>query len=121
MVLCGNTALYLYIGRVFAGATGGGMYICLPLFVAEIADQRLVERKISHFKRHIHLVGFLVVGVSPKIPRIYCDKFTFHPYGAHPHTNISHAIRLSCRHHAILIDNIHFIGLTMINAFILHH
>lgn len=44
MVWFGNTAVYLYIGRVFAGATGGGMYICLPLFVAEIADQRLVER-----------------------------------------------------------------------------
>lgn len=43
MVWFGNTAVYLYIGRVFAGATGGGMYICLPLFVAEIADHRLVE------------------------------------------------------------------------------
>lgn len=53
----------LYIGRIFAGSTGkikikikilnlkkknfagmtgGGMYICLPLFVAEVADQRLV-------------------------------------------------------------------------------
>lgn len=42
MVLYGNDVLYLYIGRIFAGATGGGMYICLPLFVAEIADQRLV-------------------------------------------------------------------------------
>lgn len=46
MVLYSKTAVYLYIGRVFAGATGGGMYICLPLFVAEIADQRLVERNI---------------------------------------------------------------------------
>lgn len=42
MVLYGSDVLYLYIGRIFAGATGGGMYICLPLFVAEIADQRLV-------------------------------------------------------------------------------
>lgn len=54
MVWFGNTAVYLYIGRVFAGATGGGMYICLPLFVAEIADQRLVERKIFITKKHIH-------------------------------------------------------------------
>lgn len=39
-VLFGNNVVDLYIGRIFAGSTGGGMYICLPLFVAEIADQR---------------------------------------------------------------------------------
>lgn len=42
MVLFGNDVTYLYFARVFAGSTGGGMYICLPLFVAEIADKRLV-------------------------------------------------------------------------------
>lgn len=42
MVLFGSSPIYLYIGRIFAGLTGGGMYICLTLFVAEIADQRLV-------------------------------------------------------------------------------
>lgn len=41
-VLFSKTAVDLYIGRIFAGSTGGGMYICLPLFVAEVADQRLV-------------------------------------------------------------------------------
>lgn len=44
MVLFGSDVMYLYIGRIFAGSTGGGMYICLPLFVAEIADQRWVHR-----------------------------------------------------------------------------
>lgn len=40
MVLNGTDIFELYVGRVFAGITGGGMYICLPLFVAEIADPR---------------------------------------------------------------------------------
>lgn len=31
---------YLYIARILAGFTGGGIYVCIPLFVAEIADQR---------------------------------------------------------------------------------
>lgn len=86
MVLCGNTAVYLYIGRVFAGAfldtlkfilsqfiskefqfffstgaTGGGMYICLPLFVAEIADQRSVERKIPFQKAHSPILVLILV------------------------------------------------------------
>lgn len=31
---------YLYIGRILAGFAGGGIYVCVPLFVAEIADQQ---------------------------------------------------------------------------------
>lgn len=55
MVLYSSNAVDLYIGRIFAGATGGGMYICLPLFVAEVADQRLVAR--VHFHPHSMLIA----------------------------------------------------------------
>lgn len=49
---------HLYIGRILAGATGGGMYICIPLFVAEIADQRYLSQfffswnKVTQQKRN---------------------------------------------------------------------
>lgn len=42
-ILNGNYAVDLYVARILAGSTGGGMYICLPLFVAEIADQRFAN------------------------------------------------------------------------------
>lgn len=62
MVLYSTSAVDLYIGRIFAGATGGGMYICLPLFVAEVADQRWVTR--------IHIERLQTVG---KIARCHDD------------------------------------------------
>lgn len=34
---------YLYIGRILAGFAGGGIYVCVPLYVAEIADQKYVS------------------------------------------------------------------------------
>lgn len=40
IVLFARQVEYLYMGRILAGFTGGGIYVCIPLFVAEIADQR---------------------------------------------------------------------------------
>lgn len=100
MVLCGNTAEYLYIGRVFAGATGGGMYICLPLFVAEIADQRLVERKIHILKGTFISVFGLRFSSFTNFTHINLHSIP------NASTHISHSIRLSCRQHdANLIEH----------------
>ncbi|KAJ6649970.1 Facilitated trehalose transporter Tret1 [Pseudolycoriella hygida] len=40
-VIFGRRVYHLYIGRVLAGMTGGGMYVCMPLFVAEIAHHSI--------------------------------------------------------------------------------
>ncbi|KAG4071943.1 hypothetical protein HA402_006104 [Bradysia odoriphaga] len=40
-VMFGNRVYHLYIGRILAGMTGGGMYVCIPLFVAEIAHSSI--------------------------------------------------------------------------------
>lgn len=39
-VLLGRYPWHLYVGRVFAGMTGGGLYLCVPLFVSDIADKK---------------------------------------------------------------------------------
>lgn len=31
---------WLYVARVCAGLTGGGMFVVLPIFIGEIADTR---------------------------------------------------------------------------------
>lgn len=31
---------WLYVARVCAGLTGGGMFVVLPIFIGEIADNR---------------------------------------------------------------------------------
>lgn len=31
---------FLYVGRFLGGLTGGGTFVCIPLFVAEIADDQ---------------------------------------------------------------------------------
>ncbi|XP_050079159.1 facilitated trehalose transporter Tret1-like [Anopheles maculipalpis] len=40
-VILGNSVLQLCIGRVLAGAAGGGIFRITPLFVADIADPRI--------------------------------------------------------------------------------
>lgn len=39
-VMYGTNVYHLYVARVFAGMTGGGVFVCIPLFVAEIADDQ---------------------------------------------------------------------------------
>lgn len=39
-VMFGKRVYHLYIARVLAGMSGGGMYVTFPLFVAEISHQR---------------------------------------------------------------------------------
>lgn len=39
-VLVGREPWHLYVGRVMAGMTGGGLYLCVPEFVADIADRK---------------------------------------------------------------------------------
>lgn len=39
-VLFGYYPWHLYVGRVFGGMTGGGLYLCVPLFVSDIADRK---------------------------------------------------------------------------------
>lgn len=31
---------FLYVARILGGITGGGIFICIPLFVAEIASDQ---------------------------------------------------------------------------------
>lgn len=38
LVIFSNDIRYLYAARIFAGFTGGGTLICIPLFVAEIVS-----------------------------------------------------------------------------------
>ncbi len=38
-VLLADTYNELVIGRFFGGVTGGGILVCMPLFVAEIANK----------------------------------------------------------------------------------
>lgn len=40
IVMFGRYPWHLYVGRVLAGITGGGLYLCVPLFVSEIADKK---------------------------------------------------------------------------------
>lgn len=42
IVLFARNVEYLYMARILAGFAGGGIYVCVPLFVAEIADQKWV-------------------------------------------------------------------------------
>ncbi|XP_023165976.2 facilitated trehalose transporter Tret1 isoform X2 [Drosophila hydei] len=55
---------WLYVARMCAGLTGGGMFIVLPLFIGEIADKRLC----SFFTLAINIgimVGFIIASHVP--------------------------------------------------------
>ncbi|KAH8369391.1 hypothetical protein KR009_009632 [Drosophila setifemur] len=38
LIYCAQDVTYLYAGRFLAGMSGGGCYVVLPIFIAEIAD-----------------------------------------------------------------------------------
>ncbi|XP_031623618.1 facilitated trehalose transporter Tret1-like [Contarinia nasturtii] len=91
LVLYGHNAVDLYIGRIFAGATGGGMYICLPLFVAEVADQRIRGRLASLLMLNVtigilfgfiagtYLSYYLVPKIFLPLPIVFFASFIFFP------------------------------------------
>lgn len=54
---------WLYVARVFAGLTGGGMFVVLPIFIGEIADNSIRGRLCSFFTLTMNtgiMVGFVV-------------------------------------------------------------
>ncbi|KAH8413446.1 hypothetical protein KR009_011338 [Drosophila setifemur] len=54
---------WLYVARVCAGLTGGGMFVVLPIFIGEIADTSIRGRLCSFFTLTMNtgiLVGFVV-------------------------------------------------------------
>ncbi|XP_037710220.1 facilitated trehalose transporter Tret1 [Drosophila subpulchrella] len=53
----------LYVARVCAGLTGGGMFVVLPIFIGEIADNSIRGRLCSFFTLTMNtgiMVGFVV-------------------------------------------------------------
>lgn len=40
IVYFGTSVYHLYIARFLAGATGGGIMVTFPLFIADISDNR---------------------------------------------------------------------------------
>ncbi|ALC39234.1 CG14605, partial [Drosophila busckii] len=66
---------WLYVARVCAGLTGGGTFVVLPIFIGEIADNRIRGRLCSFFNLAINtgiMVGFVVAAHVPYhlIPQI---------------------------------------------------
>ncbi|KAH8267473.1 hypothetical protein KR018_006737 [Drosophila ironensis] len=58
----------LYVARVCAGLTGGGMFVVLPIFIGEIADNSIRGRLCSFFTLTMNtgiLVGFIVSSHVP--------------------------------------------------------
>ncbi|XP_017075855.1 LOW QUALITY PROTEIN: facilitated trehalose transporter Tret1 [Drosophila eugracilis] len=54
---------WLYVARVCAGLTGGGMFVVLPIFIGEIADNSIRGRLCSFFTLTMNtgiMVGFVV-------------------------------------------------------------
>lgn len=39
-IIFGRYVYHLYVARLLAGCTGGGLFVCIPLFVAEISEDR---------------------------------------------------------------------------------
>ncbi|XP_062541701.1 uncharacterized protein LOC134209707 [Armigeres subalbatus] len=40
-ILCGPNVYYIYLGRILAGTAGGGVYRAIPLYIADIAHNKL--------------------------------------------------------------------------------
>lgn len=58
----GRYVYHLYFARFLAGCTGGGLFVCIPLFVAEIAEDRcdkiVLFYTIALF--NINILGYVV-------------------------------------------------------------
>ncbi|XP_017966000.1 facilitated trehalose transporter Tret1-like [Drosophila navojoa] len=63
-----NSVELLYVARFCAGITGGGMYVVLPIFIGEIADQSIRGRLCSFFTLALNmgiLLGFIIASHVP--------------------------------------------------------
>lgn len=47
IVTCATRIELLYFGRFLAGLTGGGAFVSIPLFVAEVADDQYVKQRFN--------------------------------------------------------------------------
>ncbi|KAH8391771.1 hypothetical protein KR215_002775 [Drosophila sulfurigaster] len=59
---------WLYVARVCAGLTGGGMFVVLPIFIGEIADNSVRGRLCSFFTLAINtgiFIGFIISSYVP--------------------------------------------------------
>ncbi|EDW63941.1 facilitated trehalose transporter Tret1 [Drosophila virilis] len=59
---------WLYVARVCAGLTGGGMFVVLPIFIGEIADNSIRGRLCSFFTLAVNtgiLLGFIISSYVP--------------------------------------------------------
>lgn len=45
-VLLSDSYITLVIGRFIGGIAGGGILVCMPMFVAEIANKELVANRV---------------------------------------------------------------------------
>lgn len=39
-IIVGTNIYYLYAAKILAGITGGGIYVLIPIYVAEIAEDK---------------------------------------------------------------------------------
>ncbi|KAM8716065.1 hypothetical protein ACLKA7_003017 [Drosophila subpalustris] len=59
---------WLYVARVCAGLTGGGMFVVLPIFLGEIADNSVRGRLCSFFNLAMNIgimIGFIISSYVP--------------------------------------------------------
>lgn len=54
--------VHLYIGRFFTGITGGGIYLCVPLFVSDIADPKYNYTIVLFLRDVAYKYIFLLIG-----------------------------------------------------------
>jgi MFS family permease len=70
-VLFGNTVVYLYVARFLLGITQGGMYIIMPLFVADVSEKE-VRGTMGCLYTLVVNVGYLIGYVMAS----YIEYFT---------------------------------------------
>ncbi|XP_036675117.3 facilitated trehalose transporter Tret1 [Drosophila suzukii] len=59
LIYCAQDVTYLYAGRFLAGMSGGGCYVVLPIFIAEIADNS-VRGALSSMAMMYVSIGMIV-------------------------------------------------------------
>lgn len=68
LLIFSKYVMHLYLARFFAGFTGGGLFVVIPVFVADIADPK-VRGKLNGFMSLVIsigvLSGFILVEVLP--------------------------------------------------------
>lgn len=67
-LICSTQVTHLYLARFFAGLTGGGLFVVLPVYVAEIADSSVRGRLNGAMSLLVSigvLCGYILVEVLP--------------------------------------------------------